>query len=126
MAGIPPPTTTLVTAMTTPHADPHEARVEFEIREALLEVVDPEVGVNIVDLGLVYRIELRGGRLQIDLTMTSPACPMSQIIVDDVRAVADAVAPEDVAIEVELVWEPPWEPGMMNDAAREVLGWRDS
>jgi len=109
--------------MTTPHTDPHEAQLEARIREALLNVVDPEIGVNIVDLGLVYRVELRDKRLQIDLTMTSPACPMVQLIADDVRATAAAIVPRDVTIEVSMVWDPPWQPGMMNDAAREVLGW---
>lgn len=103
--------------------DPLEVRIETEARDALQAVIDPEIGVNIVDLGLVYRIEMRDGRLRIDLTMTSPACPMSQIVVDDVQAVADAIVPDGVAIDVELVWEPPWSPSMMTAAARDLLGW---
>jgi metal-sulfur cluster biosynthetic enzyme len=112
--------------MTAPDTASLEAQAELEIREALREVVDPEVGVNIVDLGLVYRIERSDEHLRIELTMTSPACPMAPIIIDDVRAVAEVVVPEDTMIEVDLVWEPPWEPGMMSDAARQVLGWPDS
>lgn len=112
--------------MTATHADPLDARIVSDTHDALRAVIDPEIGVNIVDLGLVYRIEMRDGRLRIDLTMTSPACPMSQIVVDDVQAVADAIVPDGVAIDVELVWEPPWAPSMMTDAAREILGWHES
>lgn len=119
----------IATAMTDPDPNrPAEADepLESAVRDALRTVVDPEVGVNIVDLGLVYRIELDGRRLRIDLTMTSPACPMSQMVVDDVQAVVDAVVPDDLTIDVALVWEPPWAPEMMNDSAREFLGWQDT
>lgn len=96
-----------------------------EVREALRYVIDPEVGVNIVDLGLVYAIDVGPAALHIELTMTSPACPMGQMILDEVHEVVDALTPAGMAVEVELVWEPPWEPAMMNDAARRVLGWPD-
>jgi len=96
---------------------------ESEVREALRYVIDPEVGVNVVDLGLVYRIGVSAEAVQIDITMTSPACPMGEMILDDVREVLDALAPEGMAIEVNLVWEPPWDPSRMSDAARRVLGW---
>ena len=99
----------------------HEGAVA--IREALREVIDPEVGVNIVDLGLVYRVELGPRRLLVEITMTSPACPMGALVCDEVLAVAQEVAPVDMPVEVALVWESPWSPAMMSDAAREVLRW---
>lgn len=96
---------------------------ELEIRDALRCVIDPEVGVNIVDLGLLYGIELSSDKLKIEITMTSPACPMGQLIMDEVQAVAEESVPEGVPVEVALVWEPAWEPAMMSEAARAVLGW---
>jgi metal-sulfur cluster biosynthetic enzyme len=94
---------------------------ETDIREALRHVIDPEIGVNIVDLGLVYRIEMEGARARIAMTMTSPACPMVDYLKDlVVSAIRKRVADvEDVDIIIE--WEPPWDPGMMSGAARRQL-----
>ena len=64
-----------------------------QIRAALRKVVEPEVGANIVDLGLIYRIELDGSKLLIEMTMTSPACPMGEMIVDDAYAELDRILP---------------------------------
>jgi metal-sulfur cluster biosynthetic enzyme len=95
------------------------------IRDALRKVVDPEVGANIVDLGLVYRIELNGRRLLIEMTMTSPACPMGDLIVDDAHAELDRVLPADVSVNLQVVWEPPWNPSMMSEQCRLRLGWTE-
>lgn len=95
------------------------------IRDALRKVVDPEVGANIVDLGLVYRIELTGRRLLIEMTMTSPACPMGDLIVDDAHAELDRVLPADVSVNLQVVWEPPWNPSMMSEQCRLRLGWKE-
>jgi metal-sulfur cluster biosynthetic enzyme len=96
-----------------------------QIRAALLQVIDPEIGVNIVDLGLVYDVEAKCDGWRIALTMTSPACPMGQSILDDVHAVIDASLAIGTSVDIDLVWEPPWEPAMMSEAAREALGWSD-
>lgn len=109
--------------MTPSTMPPNSAATRELIRAALGQVVDPEVGVNIVDLGLVYDIEPTDGGWRIALTMTSPACPMGQVILDDVHAVIDAALEIGTSVDVDLVWEPPWEPAMMSDAARGVLGW---
>ncbi|NRO94493.1 DUF59 domain-containing protein [Paraburkholderia sp. NMBU_R16] len=101
------------------------ASAREHIREALQHVIDPEIGVNIVDLGLVYDIEQRTEGWRIALTMTSPACPMGQSILDDVRAVIDAALQVGTIVDIDLVWEPPWQPEMMSDAARDTLGWSD-
>lgn len=93
------------------------------VREILRRVIDPEVGVNIVDLGLVYRIDVAPDQVLIEMTMTSPACPMGDMIMDDINAAIEASLPEDLPVVVQLVWEPPWNPGMMNEAAREHFGW---
>lgn len=96
---------------------------EAEIREALRAVMDPEAGMNIVDLGLVYGIEATGERVVVDMTMTSPACPLGEMITDDARAAVRDVVGPNVEIDVRLVWDPPWSPEMMSDHAKERFGW---
>jgi metal-sulfur cluster biosynthetic enzyme len=93
------------------------------VRDALRRVVDPEAGINIVDLGLVYGISFEGGGLRIDLTMTSPACPMGEMIVDNVHSELAAVLPPALELDVRIVWEPPWSPDRMSDSARQHFGW---
>ena len=98
-----------------------------QIRAALRKVVDPEVGANIVDLGLIYRIDSdTPGKLLIEMTMTSPACPMGEMIVDDAYAELDRVLPADCQPEIRLVWEPPWAPSMMSEKCRLSLGWNET
>ena len=75
------------------------------VRAALKTVIDPEVGMNIVDLGLIYAIELTPAGIAVRMTMTSPACPMGQLIMDDIEAALQRLAPAR-AREVELVWSP--------------------
>jgi len=94
------------------------------LRNALTRVIDPEVGMNIVDLGLIYDIRVAAEGIEIDLTMTTPACPMSSMIADQVRDVVMAGVPAGTEVTVNLVWEPPWEPAMMSEYAREHFGWR--
>lgn len=100
-----------------------QAATEERIREALCSVDDPEVGMNIVDLGLVYRIGVAPQRVQVEITMTTPACPMGDMIIDNARRAVVAVLPQNVAVEVALVWEPPWTPDMMSESARQTFGW---
>lgn len=95
------------------------------IHAALTQVIDPEIGINIVDLGLVYDVESNDEGWRIALTMTSPACPMGQSILDDVRSVIDTSLAIGTSVDIDLVWEPPWDPSMMSDAARDTLGWSD-
>jgi metal-sulfur cluster biosynthetic enzyme len=94
-----------------------------EVLEALRLVDDPEVGINIVDLGLVYRVETAPQRVIVELTLTSPACPLGDYISDNARRVIAAIAPEGVAVDIELVWEPFWTPDKMSEFARQTLGW---
>ena len=83
---------------------------EERVREALRSVDDPEVGMNIVDLGLVYRIDIAPELVRIELSMTTPACPMGELITDNARKAVAAALPQNVAVEVVLVWESPWTP----------------
>ncbi|WP_428827074.1 metal-sulfur cluster assembly factor [Azonexus sp. IMCC34842] len=94
-----------------------------QLRDVLRVVVDPEVGVNIVDLGLVYNVAVSPAAVKVDLTMTSPACPLSDLVIADAEAALHAALPETCAVSIDLVWNPPWDPTMMSDKARENLGW---
>ncbi|HEY5293391.1 MAG TPA: metal-sulfur cluster assembly factor [Burkholderiales bacterium] len=96
---------------------------EERVREALCSVDDPEVGMNIIDLGLVYRIDIAPERVRVELTMTTPACPMGELITDNARKAVAAALPQNVAVDVALVWEPPWTPDMMSESARQTFGW---
>ena len=93
------------------------------VLDALRDVDDPEAGMNIVDLGLVYGVEVRGDAVGIDLTMTTAACPMTDLIVEQVHDAAQAVVPEGTTVEVRLVWDPPWTPDRMSGIAKEHFGW---
>lgn len=104
-------------------ADPPPLPDIETIRQLLRQVVDPELAINIIDLGLVYRIDPSPERLLIEMTMTSPACPMGQMIVDDATAVLEAALPERCRLEIVLVWNPPWSPELMSERSRQSLGW---
>lgn len=90
--------------------------------DKLREVIDPEIGVNIVDLGLVYECEVDENRASVAMTMTTAACPMGPFLVDAVEGVL-LRQPGIESAEVRVVWDPPWTPSMMSDAARAQLGW---
>ena len=96
---------------------------EDAVWEALRTVDDPEVGVNVVDLGLVYGVEVHGDDVMVRVTMTSPACPLGDVIVGNTNAAIRAAAPGAGKIDVMLVWDPPWTPERMSEAARERFGW---
>jgi metal-sulfur cluster biosynthetic enzyme len=94
------------------------------VREALRQVEDPEAGMNIVDLGLVYAVDVGDGRVRVEMTMTTAACPMADLITDQARRVIDAIVPAGTRVDVELVWDPPWTPDRMTGVAREHFGWK--
>jgi metal-sulfur cluster biosynthetic enzyme len=96
---------------------------ELEVREALRSVEDPEAGMNIVDLGLVYAIVVQPGRVLVEMTMTSPACPVGPYLVDEAAAAIRVLAAEGTEVRVDLVWEPPWTPERMSAQARSRFGW---
>jgi metal-sulfur cluster biosynthetic enzyme len=94
---------------------------EDAIWAALEEVDDPEVGANIVDLGLVYHVSVsEDGTAEIEMTLTIPECPLADEIVGQVKEAAASV-PGVREAKVELVWEPRWTPAKMNDQAREEI-----
>ena len=93
------------------------------IEDALQRVVDPEVAMTIVDVGLVYGVTVADDRLQVLLTMTSAACPVVDVIVEDVGAELDGVAGGDMSVDVELVWDPAWTTDRMSARAKAFMGW---
>jgi len=95
---------------------------EIALRETLLKIADPEIGENIVDLGLIYGVEVDDKSIVVAMTMTSPACPMGEMLLDEVHAELLHAFP-DAEIDLRLVWEPAWDPDMMSARAKENLGW---
>ena len=96
---------------------------EATVRDALRDVIDPEVGVNIVDLGLIYSIAISPALLVVEMTMTSPACPMGGMIADEVEAALTQLVPASCQAQVRLVWDPPWDPSMMSESSKQHFGW---
>ena len=99
--------------------------IDTDIRDALRQVLDLEIGVNIVDLGLVYRIEVAGSSARITMTMTSPACPLADYMKELVVSAIRERAPEIEDVDVTIAWDPPWDPDMMSDEAKRQLGGGD-
>ncbi len=93
-----------------------------QILEALKNVEDPEIGINIVDLGLVYRAEIKGTTIEVDFTLTYPGCPAEKMIREDIIAVLqDAYGIADV--KATTVWSPLWGPERMSEEARVAMGY---
>jgi len=93
-----------------------------EAWQQLEGVLDPELGVNLVDLGLVYKLEADSGEVQVEMTLTTPGCPMSDSMPEAVER-SLMMIPGVHKVLVDLVWEPRWEPEMMSDRAKEAIGW---
>jgi metal-sulfur cluster biosynthetic enzyme len=91
------------------------------IVEALKNVVDPELGINIVDLGLVYGIDLQGSTVHITYTLTTMGCPIGPLIEAEMKQFLSGVGGVD-EIEAEMVLRPPWTPEMMSEEAKAALG----
>ncbi len=96
---------------------------ETAVRDALRQVIDPELGINIVDLGLVYGVEIDDSRVRVVMTMTSPACPLGDYLKDLVESMVKWRVPGVQDVEIALVWEPAWNADMMSaDAQRQLDG----
>ena len=93
-----------------------------DILAALKIVIDPELGIIIVDLGLVYRAERIGDVVAVRMTMTSPSCPLGEMLLEEVRGALEQSFPAATQVSVELVWDPPWSADLMSLAARQQLG----
>lgn len=96
---------------------------EKDVLKALKKCYDPELGISVVDLGLIYDVKVSGKSVHVKMTLTTPGCPLHAFIVEDVRKrVKGLKGVEDV--EVELVWDPPWTPARMTKEAKKKLGFK--
>ena len=93
-----------------------------QLRDALRDVIDPELGIDIVSLGLVYGLEVNNRVAAVVLTTTTPACPLGEYITDEVRQVLLATGAVD-RVEVVITHEPAWTPAMMADDTKKAFGW---
>ena len=101
---------------------PTRERTQSLISEVLRHVYDPELGVNVIDLGLVYSVDVNEhGHVTIDMTLTTPGCPMHESLSGGVGAALQQI-PEITSGEIRLVWDPPWDPSRMTDEGRRLLG----
>ena len=96
---------------------------ESAVRDALATVEDPEAGMNIVDLGLVYAVEVSERGIAVDMTMTTPACPVADMLVAQAGDAIARIAPPGTPVDVRLVWDPIWNPSMMSGVAKDHFGW---
>ena len=92
-----------------------------EVVEALRQVEDPELGIDIVDLGLFYDAEITGSMVKVIHSLTSMGCPAGPMIQEDIHSVVAAL-PDVEDVEIELTWDPPWTPDKMSDDAKFILG----
>ena len=92
-----------------------------EVVEALRQVEDPELGMDIVELGLLYDVEVEGPKVKVIHTLTSMGCPVGPMIQENIDQIARAM-PEVEDVEVELTWDPPWSPEKMSEDAKFILG----
>lgn len=105
----------------TPDGESAAKPDEESIIAAVAQVYDPEIPVNIYELGLIYAIDIHDdGRVKVEMTLTAPACPSAQELPEEVQNAVMAV-PGVTACEVETVWDPPWDPSRMSEEARLQL-----
>lgn len=97
--------------------------LDQRIQMALRNVIDPELGVNIVDLGLIYSVEVAGSVVKVIMTLTTPGCPMHETLSQGVQ-IALLELEEISDAEVEVVWDPPWNPSMMTEEGRAQMAMR--
>lgn len=93
---------------------------EEKVLEILSNVYDPEIPIDIVNLGLIYGIEIDGGNVRIEMTMTAPGCPASTQIAGESRLLVEEI-PGVESVDIELVWDPPWDPSKMSEEAQQSL-----
>ncbi|AEI09417.1 metal-sulfur cluster biosynthetic enzyme [Corynebacterium resistens DSM 45100] len=106
-----------------PPANPTQEQVELagKVEECLLDVIDPELGINVVDLGLVYDVWVEGTTAVVNMTLTSPACPLTDMLEDQSQSAVVGGVDEITELRLNWVWTPPWRPHMINEEGREQL-----
>jgi FeS assembly SUF system protein len=92
-----------------------------DVMNVLRQCYDPEIPVNIVDLGLIYNVSIDDKKVDVDMTLTAPGCPMHALIARDVKQKVETL-PDVEEVNVNVVWDPPWSPDRMSDEAKKQLG----
>lgn len=92
-----------------------------DVVKVLRDCYDPEIPINVWDLGLVYEIDIEGDKVHVKMTLTAPGCPMHTMISQDVKSKLESIEGVKQGI-VEMVWEPPWSPDKMSEEAKAQLG----
>ncbi len=113
--------------MTAPAGGPGEPSPDSPVNlawNALAGVYDPELYLDVVSLGLVYDVRVDDGILAIEMTRTTPGCPVSESMPEEAKAAVEQATGNSLPVDVRVVWEPPWDPSMMDDAAASALGFR--
>lgn len=106
----------------TSHSSAGEADITDRVHEALRAVKDPELGMSIVDLGLIYGVEEDGGAVTVTMTLTSPGCPAGGQIMDGAKSATESVEGVDSAV-INLVWKPFWTPDRIDPKVRAMMGY---
>ncbi|MBK5958623.1 hydroxylase [Rhodoplanes elegans] len=97
--------------------------LDHDIISALKQVLDPEMGISIVDLGLVYRADWTAEGIVVDMTTTAPTCPFGEVMARAAKAALRRTFTETPSVQVRLLWDPPWSPERMTEEGRFALGW---
>ncbi len=92
------------------------------VEDVLATIVDPELGLDLVSLGLVYRVECSDDAIDVDVTMTTPACPLAEYLRRQAEVAVSSAFPR-ARVSIHLVWSPPWDATRMSSAAKKTLGW---
>ncbi|HTZ61885.1 MAG TPA: iron-sulfur cluster assembly protein [Thermoplasmata archaeon] len=116
-APAPPPTAPASPAPNGPYAER-----ERLITENLKQIYDPEIPMNIVDLGLVYGFEWKGDDVTLHMTLTAPGCPVAGILAEEVKTAIEKV-PNVHSAKVDMIWDPPWSPERMSEFAKRQFGY---
>ncbi|MCI4367667.1 MAG: metal-sulfur cluster assembly factor [Thermoplasmata archaeon] len=117
-----PATSSGAPATETPGADNPHAATEAEIIVQLKKIYDPEIPMNIVDLGLVYGFDWKGEDLNLRMTLTAPGCPVAGVLADEIKGVVEKV-PGVHQATVDYIWDPPWTPDRMSEFAKRQFGY---
>ncbi len=109
-------------ASPAPSGGPAYAEREHLITENLKQIYDPEIPMNIVDLGLIYGFEWQGDDVTLKMTLTAPGCPVAGILAEEVKLAIEKV-PNVHAAKVDMIWDPPWSPDRMSEFAKRQFGY---
>ncbi len=118
---MPEPTPPPAAAAPVPASGPYAER-ERLITENLKQIYDPEIPMNIVDLGLIYGFEWSGDDVTLKMTLTAPGCPVAGILAEEIKVAIEKV-PNIKSAKVDMIWDPPWSPERMSDFAKRQFGY---